>query len=688
MSSEQSLDPQLIEQTKHQIRMLVSEISQLAKSEVAPEEFYGEFLPRVVTALAAVGGAVWVAEGRGRLTLGYQINLQETRLRNSEEDQIRHGRLLHRVLTSGEGSLVPPRSGAAGDEQGGNPTDFLLVLAPLKAAEETVGVVEVFQRPGTRPATQKGYLRFLNEMCDRAGEFFKTHQLRHFTDRQVLWTQLEEFTRGVHASLDPRDTAYTIANDGRRLIECDRITVAIRKGRRCHVEAVSGQDMFNKRSNTIRMLERLATVVVASEEPVWYTGDTRDFPPQVEDAMQEYVDESHSKTVAVLPLQRPEPVQEEEDDPDKREAPEPPIGALIVEQIEDSRVPEKMLQRVDVVCEHSATALANALEHNNLFLMPVWRALGKSRWLVKARTLPKTVLVTAIILAVLIGLVIVPWGFKMQAKGTLVPVERREVFAGIGGRIVELYVDHGDHVKMGQLLVELDNTDLDVKWEENQGELDTNQERIDHITRVLSQEGGRLSNAQIIEYEGNRAELESRQETLKVTKGLYEKQKEELKVRSPADGQVITWDTEETLPMNRPVETGSVLMRVANPNGPWELVILMPDKKMGPINRAYQAAKEENGDLLVEFMLFSDPDTTHKGKVKEIGESAEPRGDEGNVVPIRVEITDEVKAKLPQPLRPETEVTAKVYCGRRPVGYVLFHDLIAFLRAKVLFRWF
>ena len=33
--------------------------------------------------------------------------------------------------------------------------------------------------------------------------------------------------------------------------------------------------------------------------------------------------------------------------------------------------------------------MANALEHQNLFLMPVWRALGKSRWIVGARTFPR-----------------------------------------------------------------------------------------------------------------------------------------------------------------------------------------------------------------------------------------------------------------------------------------------------------
>ena len=43
MSVEQSVDAHLIEQTKQQIRSLVNEITQLSKSDIAPEEFHGEF---------------------------------------------------------------------------------------------------------------------------------------------------------------------------------------------------------------------------------------------------------------------------------------------------------------------------------------------------------------------------------------------------------------------------------------------------------------------------------------------------------------------------------------------------------------------------------------------------------------------------------------------------------------------
>src|SRR3990172_252419 len=111
MSIEQSLDAQLIEQTKQQIRSLVAEIAKLSKTDVAPEEFYGEFLPRVVSALAAVGGAVWTLNPEGQLALQYQVNIQETRLRENEEYQAQHARLLYKALSSSEGLLVPPHSG-------------------------------------------------------------------------------------------------------------------------------------------------------------------------------------------------------------------------------------------------------------------------------------------------------------------------------------------------------------------------------------------------------------------------------------------------------------------------------------------------------------------------------------------------------------------------------------------------
>jgi len=691
MSFEQSIDAQQIEQTKQQIRSLVAEIAQLSKQDVAPEEFYGQFLPRVVSALAAVGGAVWTVNSEGRLALQYQINLQNTGLREDKDGQARHSRLLYKVLSSSsEGTMVPPHSGPgdelpAGDEiPPANPTDFLLLFGLLKTDIETIGLVEIFQRSDAGPATQQGYLRFLTQMCELAGDFLKSHQLRHFSTRQTLWTQLEDFTRSVHASLDPREAAYTIANEGRRLIECDRVSVAIRKGKHCRIESVSGQDLFDKRSNTIRLLQRLASAVVASGEAVWYTGDTRDLPPQVEEAVQEYVDEAHSKMVAVLPLSRPAPP--EEDDPKRRREPEPPIGALIVEQIEDSRVSTSLVQRAEVVSRHSATALANALEHQNLFLMPLWRALGRMRWVVEARTLPKTLSIGGGVLLLLLVIGLWPARFTLESKGTLEPAVRQNVFAGIDGVVQELFVAHGSPVVKDQLLAKLRSTEVEVALTEVQGQRMATLEQLAAVQRSLVEE----KNLKIEErnrLSGQQAELKQKLNTLDAQLALYKAKQADLDVKSPIAGQVVTWELREHL-LHRPVQRGQILMRVADPAGDWQLELTMPEHRMGHLVKAQK--KFDTPSLEVTYILAMEPNITHVGRIREIHRSAEVRGDEGNTVLVKVELDKNEMEQLraENKLRPGASVTAKVYCGRKPLGYVLLHDLIEFVQAKILFRFF
>jgi hypothetical protein len=137
--------------------------------------------------------------------------------------------------------------------------------------------------------------------------------------------------------------------------------------------------------------------------------------------------------------------------------------------------------------------------------------------------------------------------------------------------------------------------------------------------------------------------------------------------------------------IQRPVQRGQVLLRVADPGGPWQLELHMPESRMGHIVKRQQALYDEWDDRLeVSYILATEPGTTRYGRVEEIHRSAEVRGDEGNTVLIKVAID---KSELPQ-LRPGSTVTAKVSCGRRPLGYVLLHDVIAFVQSRILFRYF
>ena len=672
MSTESSsIDPELVEETKQQIRNLVREIAQISKSEVGPQEFYDAVLNRIVTALAAVGGAVWTVTESGQLALEYHINLRETRLDRSEEDQVLHSRLLRKVITSGEGMLVAPHSGSGSPEEGGNPTDYLLVLGPPKTANDTAGVLEIFQRPGSSTTVQRGYLRFLLQMCELASEYLKSRKLQHFTDRQALWAQLENFTKLVHKGLDQRATAYTIANEGRRLIECDRVSVAITKGKKCVIEAVSGQDTFDKRSNTVTLLGQLATAVVRTGETVWYTGDTSMMAPQVEEAVQNYVDECHSKAVAIVPLKAPH------DPTDPLQQPKV-LGALVIEQIEDSRPRDGLLQRIDVVSNHSSIALANVVEHNELFMMPVWRTIGKSKWVVQSRQLPWTITAAVSLVVVVLIMCLWPADFNLSGKGKLQPAVRRQIFAKMDGDVVAVPVKHGQMVKKGDVLVQMQNFDLDGKISAMRGQLDSATQQLGAIkTRLSDSKLDKTDQGRLL---GEKMKIVEEQKSYTDQLRMLEYKKSQLTVTSPVDGQIVTWQVYDLL-IFRPVQLGALLMTVEEPQGPWELEVQMPEDRMGFINDA----RHDLGDpLTVTYITATNPGVKHIGKVKEVHFSAEVRGEEGNTVLLRVAID---KNDLTD-LRSGATVTAKVYCGRAPIGYVWLHDLVSFVQSKILFRVF
>jgi hypothetical protein len=124
-------------------------------------------------------------------------------------------------------------------------------------------------------------------------------------------------------------------------------------------------------------------------------------------------------------------------------------------------------------------------------------------------------------------------------------------------------------------------------------------------------------------------------------------------------------------------------MEVADPKGDWELEVRMPEARMGYISEAW---KESGGNLKVDFILATHPAKKLVGRVAEVEPSAEVRGDEGNTVLVRVDFDQKMlRDTFPEP-KIGAGVTAKIHCGRRSIAFVWLHDLLDFIRAKILFR--
>lgn len=662
------VDAQLVNDTRQQIRTLVTEIEALVREELSPAEFYAGFLGRVVTALAGVGGAIWTKNNDGELTLVYQVNLPEVGL-DAPPDTARHALLVDKVWqASGQPQLVPPHAGSADLAQAGNPTDLLLVMAPLVVEQQTLALVEVFQRPGGGPTTQRGYLRFLVQMCALGSDFLKNRRLRQYQTRQSLWDQLEAFLTAVHRKLDVRYTSYTLANEGRRVMGADRVSILLGSGRNATVTVVSGLDTIDRRAAELRAMERVARVALQAAEPVWFAGDSAHLPPQIDDALHDFVDLSQARAVSVIPLFPP--ADESGGAARKRR----PLGAMVVERFEESRWSEGAKERVLAVAEHGGAALANAREHQSIFLLPLWKTLGGLAWLGK---IPKFLALVTLLAGALAAFVLIPGDFQLAARGKLQPVVRRDVFASLDGVVVDVPVEHAQLVEPGQVLAKLRNSDLELEIATLLGHKTTTEERLATLQRAL------LHHTQLSLEEQNRIagetlELRQTLESIARQMHLLVQKESQLVVRSAQPGQVVTWQVRDLL-MGRPVQRGQVLMTLVDPAGEWQLELNLPEKRLGHA----LAAAESQQPLQVTFQLSTHPGQEFTGQVVEIERRAETHGEEGNVVLVRVAID---KTQLPE-LHSETTVTAKLHCGQRPLGYVLFQDAIEAVQSKVLF-WF
>jgi multidrug efflux pump subunit AcrA (membrane-fusion protein) len=516
-------------------------------------------------------------------------------------------------------------------------------------------------------------------MCDLACAYIKGRRLRQLEETHALWRQLEGFLATIHRSLDLRESSYAIANEGRRVIGCDRLTLAVYYGGKCRVEVVSGLDTLDRRASEVRALSRLATSVVKTGEPIWSDGSD-DLPPQIQAPLQTYIDRSHARLIGILPLAtKAENQAAESSTSDSDKTAIRAVGALIVEQFRESAATETLRSRSTAVAHHSGQALANALNHSSLFLLPVWQALGHITWLFRGSGLVKTTSALAAVAALIAALIVVPTNFDIQARGKLQPSERSEIFAPLDGLVSSVPVEHGQVVEHGAVLAQMTNTDLDLQLAAALGRQTTNQERLASVSRILLDNKGvtaRLSPTEESRLSGEMLQLTQEAQSIERELALLREKQRQLTVIAPERGQVVTWKVRDLL-LKRPVARGQGLMTLANPDGPWELELYLPERRLAHV----QHAQSSTSALDVTFVLSSHPGQTFHGTVVELEHTAEVRGDEGNTILVRVAMD---KSQLPQ-LHDQTTVTAKLNCGRTSIGYAWFCDLIETVQTKILF---
>lgn len=702
----QTTEPAAYEDTWREIEEVVQEVTRQSRAAVPADRFFNDLLASSIRTLAATGGAIWLRQPEG-LRLEHQVNLIKTGLvtgpdaddvQNVEQRAQQHQRLLERISRQTETHAVSPQSGttSASDTDGlpENPTDYLLLFCPVIVDDQVQGVLEIFQRPNVSPGAVQGFLRFLAALAELAADYLRNSQLRELQDRATLWSQFEQFTERVHEGLNFDQIAASIANDGRHLIGCDKVTVAVRKGSRFPVRAVSGLDSIDRRSNVIRAAQDLIRRVVVTKEPFWYqdTADDDhaqphvDIAPQIADSVHRYLDESPARLLAVFPLMKSlQSADGSAQSPQSSSRKDQPVGAILIERFEGTSTSGLTRHRSEVVARQSASALKNALEYSNLPFLSLIRVVGKIGWHLKLRQLPRTVLFLGLLVGAAVAMAVVPADFTVEGDGELQPAVRRGVFASSDGIVANLAsalkTDKKVSVSANETLIELSNTDLDFELTRVQGEITTAEESLStkKVERLNVDDSDPNWESQLEKLSAEEKELEVRIASLEDQLKVMKEQQADLVLTSPIDGQLLTWEAARILE-TRPVRRGDLLVEIADVDGPWVLEIRVPDQNIGYVN---DARRELKPDLDVSFILATDPKTTWSGKVIDVASDTRSYGESGPTVLVTVEID---RSDIPRnQLRPGATVIPNIHTGQRPIGFVWFHELIHTVRTKLLF---
>lgn len=678
-----SAEPESVQQARQQVNRLVEEIARLTESSLGPQEYFAEFLSRALTAIAAPAGAIWIRTAQGNLQLQYQINFREIGLDQNEGAQESHHELLRQAIAQGRALTVPPHSGPGtleGKPAPANMTRLYVLLIPIVIEKQVAGLIEVWQEPDRGAAAMEGFKRFLADLSSFVSAYLRNTQLRQMLGQQQVWLQLEAYTRSIHSSLNPREVGYAIVNEARRLLSCDRVSIAIRLGSATRVEAISGADVIEKRSALVQTMKALFDSVLVWGEKLVFAGTKDDsLPPRVLAALDAYLAESNSKLLILLPLK----------DDREKDSKRPCRTALLVECFEPNVTADQLNARLDILSKHAAPAMYNAVELRRLPFRWLLQPLANIKDSLRGNRGAIAAAIAGGIAFLILVLIAVPYPLRMEAKGKLMPKERQTVYPLVTGKVTNVFVKSGDRVTKGEDLLSLH----DVEKEQELQALASTISQAEAVCQLLTEQLSKSKSES--EQQDLQMNLIKKRTEKEAAQGKYNillrmvRTPEEAKISAPINGNVVTFDVHDRLQGNL-VNPKDPLMQIAQFEGPWEVELRIPEGHVGHIREAL--ARADGAPLAVDLLVTSyhDHTKTFRGWLTREGlcgkvemENNEP------VLNARVQIDQELHDVLHHweggNVPVGAEVRAKVRCGNRSVGYVWFYELWEFVFERVLF---
>jgi multidrug efflux pump subunit AcrA (membrane-fusion protein) len=250
--------------------------------------------------------------------------------------------------------------------------------------------------------------------------------------------------------------------------------------------------------------------------------------------------------------------------------------------------------------------------------------------------------------AVALGLVMVlPSRYRIGAVVELQPVRQRFIAVPIEGALQSAHVRPGDIVEEGDLLARINPRELEFELASVRAELN----------RAMQEKKGLMAQHDVA---GSKiAGLET--DRLRIRSDLLQYQRDNLEIRSPIDGMVVSGDLKQSEGM--PMSRGEMLFEIA-PLGQMVVEIAVPESDIAHVRQG----------LHVDFFVHALPNRGMSGTISRVHPRSELR-DNDNVYIAEVRILDPENV-----LRPGMRGRAKISSDRHPLAWNLFHKSYFALR--------
>ncbi|TWU66279.1 hypothetical protein V7x_18420 [Crateriforma conspicua] len=673
----------LVRDAQREISDIVREVAAAATAQM-PESRYWAFLAdRILRAMAAEGVTVWRKASVTEFDVCHRLgNVDFQDWSNASRQS--HQCMLHEIAAGAGPAVVPSTPGATDPEQPANPSPHPVAVVAIdtdmgeSSGSDPTYLIEVHLESGGGTVTHRGYLRFVAQMADLAGEFMRRQLIRRLRDDAKLsdWID-QQFDRWSRLS-DPRSVIESLADSVAEGFDLDRVAV-VRRERPREVIAVSHVDQVDRHSEAVRWILQQSL-----QTPVDDNGCYFDLDRDVGDGDGE--DESLVLDCLI------------------RVGTASDLALIGLRKDNHSGCAEEHRGHLIRLCRMAGIAIDIKTKATKRSLLGRWLAPSgamNGSWYQRYRRQWMTGLGT--LAAIVVAAMPVP--NIVTSPAVLRPQQWQSVCSPRNAVVDAIYVRHNDRVEVGDPLLTLKDETLEQQIKQLRSERLRLEAELAVETENLIHPSADRSAA--------RSQANSRRRVTELRIDGIDAQLEHLRsveaslhVTAKQSGIVDAWRLRQRL-IDRPVRFGEPLLKVVQLDTAWNAEAEVDQRRMGDLMCSGDA-----GELSVAVSPVAQPDVRWDATVKSIGPAVESESGSATLVqlalPDHLSITEDATAAASQgslasvasPARTDAvgnamasenpvatiphegmPVRVRFHCGTSPLAYVLFRDAIDSVRS-------